>query len=147
MQPLTSHSNITPITLHPRRQQACLLALLLAVVLPPTPSKLFTSSNDFICSLLTPVLLSLPLLIDYSLFSYNTNLRNWLEVQSGSISPAENIRSRLAGTARSAERTSFEATRAREASSCEATSLRSRLRARSAISVPHSVQAVGRRCI
>ena len=62
------------------------------------------------------------------------NLRNWLEAQSGSISPADNIRSRPAGTARSAKRTSCEATRAREASSCEATSLRSRQGARSAVS-------------
>ena len=61
------------------------------------------------------------------------NLRSWLEAQSGSISPAGNIRSRLAGTARSAKRTSCEATRAREASSCEATSLR-RQGARSAVS-------------
>jgi hypothetical protein len=76
---------------------------------------------------------------DYSLFSYNMNLRNWLEAQSGSISPADNIRSRPAGTARSAKRTSCEATRAREASSCEATSLRSRQGARSAVSVPHSL--------
>ena len=30
---------------------------------------------------------------DYSLFSYNMNLRSWLEAQSGSISPADNIRS------------------------------------------------------
>ena len=58
-------------------------------------------------------------------FSYNTNLRSWLEAQSGSISPADNIRSRLAGTARSAKRTSCEATSSCEASSCEATSLRS----------------------
>ena len=70
------------------------------------------------------------------------NLRSWLEAQSGSISPADNIRSRLAGTARSAKRTSCEATRAREASSCEATSLRSR-QGRAAQSVaPQPVQAV-----
>jgi hypothetical protein len=81
-------------------------------------------------------------MVDYSLFSYNMNLRSWLEAQSGSISPADNIRSRLAGTARSAKRTSCKATRAREASGCEATSLRSR-QARAAQSVaPQPVQAV-----
>ena len=79
-------------------------------------------------------------LIDYSLFLYIMNLRNWLEAQSGSISQADNIRPRPAGTPRSAKQTSCESTRAHEASSCEATSLRIRQGARSAwksLHVPH----------
>ena len=59
------------------------------------------------------------------------NLRSWLEAQTGSISPVDSIRSRLAGTTRSAKRTS-----------CEATSLCSR-QGRDAQSVaPQPVQAV-----
>ena len=70
------------------------------------------------------------------------NPRSWLEAQSGSISPADNIGSRLAGTARSAKRTSCEATRAREASSCEATSLRNRHGHAAQSVAPQPVQAV-----
>ena len=67
---------------------------------------------------------------NYSLFSYHMNLSSWLERISVRItrilSPADNIRSRLARSAESAKRASCEATRAREASSCEATSPRIR---------------------